>query len=235
MPVKLLNPKNVDVAEETLELLLAEQQAEMGRFKPSAPTDLSDGGTINGVTLTPMKDGQKLTQGRDNGRRAWMWNGTESVIPLAWNPEGTTHDGGLKYLRKRHCLCCSAGGFRGNRCPACTKNNCQNCAAGLSKKPNMLGNGNPNSGYIIPNFYLKQEDVPFPTKFYGSFDCFLPTCIRTASQGFKTQEDMRMHARSRHKMEYQAHLETLNSSRSDELADLKQQLSDLKTAMATNR
>ena len=40
-------------------------------------------------------------------------------------------------------------------------------------------------------------------------------------------EDMRIHARSRHQMEYQAHMETIAANKSDELDDLRSQINML--------
>lgn len=175
--------------------------------------DLTDGGVVNGVRVRPARD-RSVTQGRPAARAAWMWNGTATTLPLAWDPDGKNHDGARRFLLKRHCLCCGRGGFKGS-CPYCRKAGCANCAAGTDPKK------------IIPCFYLKKEDVPFPQRFYGSVNCFLPFCPRRDGRGFQTQEDMRMHARSRHRMEYQAHLDTLAANRQDELDYVKQQLSVL--------
>ena len=45
-----------------------------------------------------------------------------------------------------------------------------------------------------------------------------------------TEEDMRFHARSRHRMEYQAHMETLAAQKGDEVAELRQRLDALMLA-----
>ena len=177
--------------------------------------DLSDGGIIGGAKLTPMAGGKKLLKGRPAARRAWMWNGTESLLPLAWNPEGTRHDGARKYLLKRHCLCCRTGGFTGERCLHCIRSRCVGCGASTDRSK------------IIRCFYLRKEDVPFPERFYGSIDCFLSVCVRRGSMGFKTEPDMRLHARSRHRMEYQAYIESTQAAKQDEIGILRQQVNAL--------
>lgn len=221
--VKLLKPEEVDAINEAvdIEMSAAEETEARGQFaKTASPGDLSDGGNVNGARLTPMLGGKPQQKGRANARRAWMWNGTETVMPLAWNPDGTAHDGGRRYLLKRHCLCCGSGGFRGARCLNCVKNNCSRC------------NGSSDRKKIIPLNYLKKEDVPYPERFYGDIPCFLPFCIRRADRGFKTEEDMRMHARSRHRMEYQAHQETLNAAKADQVEVLQRRLDTLLAGQA---
>ena len=141
-----------------------------------------------------------------------MFDGTETMLPLAWDTDGRTHDNARKYLTKRHCLCCHSAGFRGVTCPVCIRNNCPKCL------------GRPDKEVIIPCFYLRKDDVPFPVKFYGDIDCFLQFCTRKGGQGFKSQEDMRIHARSRHRMEYQAYMETLQADKADEVDKLREQV-----------
>ena len=80
---------------------------------------------------------------------------------------------------------------------------------------------------IIPCFYLRKSQVPFPQRFFGEIACFLPFCPRQGSKGFKTMEDMRMHARTRHRMEYQAHMETIAANKADELDVLRARLDRL--------
>lgn len=161
-----------------------------------------------------------ITKGRATVRRAWMWDGTESMLPLAWNPEGTRNDGARHYLLKRFCLCCKSGGFFGTRCLNCVKNNCNNCAASSVRKN------------IIPCFYLKVEDVPYPVKFFGDIDCFLESCTRRGARGFKTDQVMRLHARSRHRQEYQSHIEFLAEARTDEMESLRRRLDALSAPSA---
>jgi hypothetical protein len=173
--------------------------------------DLADGGMVNGVRVRPARD-KNVTKGRPAARRAWMANGTETLLPLAWEPDGRTHDSAARYFRKRLCLCCQRGGFKGRQCPDCVKKGCGLC------------NGSSNPKKIIPCFYRRKEDVPFPIKFYGSIDCFLVSCIRRGSQGFLTTADMRLHARSMHKLEYQAHLEGLEIDKQNEVAVLREEL-----------
>ena len=188
-------------------------------FQPFSPLDtapdLTDGGKLGGVKVFPTRDHKKQAKGRPAARRAWMWNGTESLLPLAWNPDGTMHDGARRYFQKKHCLCCRTGGFRGKQCPNCVKSNCDQCGASTDPKK------------VIPCFYLSKERVPFPARFYGSINCFLEFCPRRDGKGFLTEQDMRVHARTRHKMEYQAHMESQTASRTDEVASLREQVNSL--------
>lgn len=194
-------------------------EEETWRLGPTDGTgDLSDGGVVNGVRVRPARD-KTITKGRPAARRAWMANGTETLLPLAWDPDGKVHDSGARYFRKRLCLCCQRGGFKGRRCPDCVKKDCSLC------------NGSTDEKKIIPCFYRRKQDVPFPTKFYGSIDCFLAGCIRRGSQGFLTQADMRLHARSNHKLEYQAHLESLEADKIDEVTALRNRLDSLMASM----
>ena len=208
-----------------------EEEASRRFARPGRVGDLSDGGMVGGVRMTPMRDGKKQATGRAAARRGWMWNGTESLLPLAWNPDGTVHDGARKYLLKRHCLCCHTGGFRGAQCPNCVKSNCEQCGGSTDRtKVHVLGSGKVIQGWIIPNFYLRKEDVPFPARFYGSIDCFLGFCPRSGGRGFLTEQDMRMHARTRHRMEYQAYQDGLAANRSDEVESLRRRLDAMTTS-----
>ena len=213
--VKLLEASEIDTENEAVDAILTEEEESDAkrRFnRNESSEDLSDGGMVGGARISPMRGGKKVEKGRAAARRAWMWNGTETVLPLAWNPDGTVHDGARRYMLKRHCLCCNAGGFRGMQCPNCSKNQCTHCASGTDRKK------------IIPNFYLKKDNVPFPSRFFGSIPCFLSNCVRRDDRGFLTQEEMRIHARSRHRMEYQAYMETQAAERVDEVTILRQRL-----------
>ena len=181
--------------------------------------DLSDGGVVDGARVTPMQDGRKLEKGRPAAIQAWMWNGTESLLPLAWNPEGTLHDNAMHYRRKQHCLCCHSGGFYGRQCKNCLKNRCTACG----------GRRDPKK--IIPLFYLRKENVPFPARFYGDIDCFQELCPRRGPKGFLTQQAMRVHARACHRMEYQAHLDELAEARTDELDSLRRRLDTMQNTV----
>lgn len=221
---KLLD--DIDPVEAELDLVMteAEEQAALTKLAATgsgvAP-DLSDGGMVGEVRVTPTLNGRKLNKGRPVARRAWMWDGTETVLPLAYNPNGKTHDGARHYLRKRHCTCCRFSGFTGVQCPQCVKTGCAQCNSSLK--------GNT----IIPCFYLKAEDVPFPVKFYGNVDCFLPFCQRKGKLGFKTEQDMRLHAQTRHRLEWQAHLSTLHTDKDAEIEALRQQVAALNAAVLT--
>ena len=230
--VKLLTEAEIDpIADEVdTTMTAAEEQAAAAAvqgYNPTAPvSDLSDGGHVGGVTVNPKEpDGRvnrgkhtpdRVIRGRPAARQAWMWNGSETTLPLAWNPEGTMHDGARRYLLKRHCTCCNTSGFRGAQCPTCFKSNCEHC------------HGSTDPSKAIPCFYLRKESVPFPSKFYGNVDCFLPTCPRRGSQGFLTGQDMRVHAASRHKMEYKAYLEGIQASRVEESSSLREELDSMR-------
>lgn len=223
MSPNILEETQVDTEAEHLDATMtaAEELEAVQRFAPQGEAgDLSNGGSFGGVRVAPQPaDGRSINfrdrtpqKGRPSARRAWMWNGTESLLPLSWNPEGTQHDGGRRYLLKRFCLCCKQGGFRGVQCPNCAKTSCSRCASSTSRK------------MVIPLFYLKKESVPFPERFYGAIPCFLPLCVRTGDRGFRTEEEMRMHASSRHRKEYEAHRETLAARRTDDIEKLREEL-----------
>ncbi len=221
--VKLLEASEVDSMNEEVDATLtdAEETSARGRVaRGDSAEDLADGGMVGGARITPMREGKKVGKGRANARLGWMWNGSETTLPLGWNPDGTMHNGARPYLLKRHCTCCNQSGFRGTQCPNCVKNQCTRCGSSTDKKK------------IIPNFYLKKENVPYPTKFYGIINCFLSTCIRRDDRGFRTQEEMRMHARSRHGMEYQAFMETQAAEKADEVTILRQRLDAMMLAQA---
>lgn len=216
---KILVDADIDPIADEVEqaIMTATEEAEAEAAVATLPRgemagDLSDGGRVGGVTLTPMRNGRKVAEGRAAARRAWMYNGTESLLPLAWNPDGTMHDGARRYLLKRHCLCCKIGGFRGAQCPNCVKSGCGIC--NVSTKPKV----------VIPCFYLRKDDVPFPERFYGSIECFLTDCARRGEQGFQTEPDMRMHAMTRHKLQYQAYQAAQEASKTDEIGELKARL-----------
>lgn len=224
---RILEASEIDTLNEEVDLQLdvAEQ-----RVPPVTQVvgDLTDGGIINGVRVTPMRDGKVLAMGRAVVRRAWMWNGTESMLPLGWNPAGTRHDGARPYLLKRYCLCCHYAGFRGQQCSECVKKSCSTCRSSSdTQHVQMLSDGRVIKGWIIPAFYLSKEQVPFPSVFYGSINCFLGSCIRREDRGFRTEQDMRLHARSRHGREYQAYQETLTATKEGEMESLRQRIDEL--------
>ena len=217
MPI-ILQPSDIDEAAEQEDMMLtaAEEEYEATRYTPTEnPQDLSNGGTVNGIRVRPSKD-SNITIGRANARQSWMWDGTESLLPLSWDSDGKIHNGAKYHFEKRHCVCCKFSGFRGRHCPRCIASGCAYC------------NGSSDPKKIIPNFYPKPELVPFPVKFYGSIDCFLPFCERRGDKGFKTEEDMRMHARTRHRMEYQTHLEVQTANKGDEMDILRNELAEMR-------
>ena len=118
------------------------------------------------------------------------------------------------------------------QCPNCVKNGCIQCGGSTDRtKVHALPNGSVIHGWIVPNFYLRKEDVPFPTRFYGPINCFLDFCARRGGQGFLTEQDMRVHARSRHRMEYAAHMETLAAARTDEMESMRKRLDALTSSL----
>ena len=224
MPNVLEITDRAEIAEEESESLTAEEETyERTRYASTGDApDLSNGGMVNGVRVRPARD-KNVTKGRPNARKAWMWNGTESLLPLAWDTDGRIHDGAKRYFDKRYCLCCRGGTFKGRQCPYCVRNACIHCQSSTDKKK------------IIPCFYRTQESVPFPSKRYGSIACFLAICPRQGNQGFLAEEDMRLHARLMHKMEYQAHVESLAASKTDEITELRKRLDDLMASMAQGK
>ena len=74
--------------------------------------------------------------------------------------------------------------------------------------------------------------MPFPSKFYGSIDCFLVDCVRRGALGFLNETSMRIHARNRHRLEYQAHIETQTAAKADEVTELRNRLDTLMASMA---
>ena len=221
MPL-LLEDQDIDVDAEAIDMQLTDAEeaiaADLSRGSDdSSRMDLSDGGKVGGATLYPMRDGPRVEKGRPAARRAWMWNGTESVIPLTWNPDGTIHDGGRRFLRKKYCLCCTDAGFI-RHCRKCRDNLCPRC------------NSSRDPSKIIPCFYLREVDVPYPEKLYGSVNCFLPSCARKGEIGFKTEEDMRMHALSRHTKQYEAHESVKRSGEASEISELRKTVNDLVAA-----
>lgn len=194
----------------------AAEEAEVASAFPvgieNAP-DLTGGGMVGGV---------KVQKGRAAAIRAWMWNGTETSLTLAWTVDGKGHDGGRRYLQKKHCLCCGDSGFRTRYCTKCRRDVCNRCR------------NSTVSSQIIPAFYLRLQDVPYPQHVYGNIDCFLPSCIRRGIIGFQTEEEMRMHGRSRHGEEYRSWIEVKQSSRADEIAGLQAQVNTLLAAALTS-
>ena len=234
---RLLEETELDPQELELDEVLTDDEESAVEAQAMAPLtmegvvtpDLSDGGRIGRVKVTPTEQGKKVERGRPNARKAWSWNGTETTLLLAWNPDGTIHDAGRHYLRKRHCICCRNSGFTGRQCPTCVKGNCARCRGSTDVTTEQkLGNGQKVKGWIISNFYLKQELVPYPALFYGTVDCFLPFCPRSGAYGFITEQEMRLHARTRHKLQYESHLETLQAKKVDDVELLREEIRDLR-------
>lgn len=221
MPL-LLTDAEIDIDAEAVDLALSSSEEEIAiaignREEVTNAGDLTDGGVIGGVKLYPMENLKRVERGRAAARRAWMWNGTETVLTLSWNTDGTRHDGGRSYLSKKHCLCCGDSGFR-QHCRKCRINACPKCQSATDAKQ------------IIPCFYLRKDDVPYQEKFYGEIDCFLVSCSRRDSTGFQTEEDMIMHAASRHGKQYEAYESAQRSREVSQLSQLQDQVNALLAA-----
>lgn len=196
--------------------------------------DLSDGGRVGDATVMPTRKGVVQAKGRATVMGGWRWDGTPTTMTLAWNPEGTSHDYARHYLIKRHCFCCHFGGFTGSRCPMCVKNHCSKCIGSDDTETiQTFQNGDTLKGWIGAQNYTVKERVPMPVRFYGDIPCFLPLCPRTGTQGFQTQQDMRMHARMRHRLEYQSHTDALQESKTDETIELRKRVDELMLHVAT--
>lgn len=237
MSPKVLSYEDVDVQADELDAVMTEAEEiavrqQFARTPPGQVPDLTDGGMVNGVRLYPVQGGIRQERGRAVARRAWSWNGTESLLPLAWDPDGKIHDNARHYLAKRHCTCCGTAGFiklqgRPLVCPSCAKTSCTRCASGTSLAPQVLPSGKVNRGFIIANFYVRKEDAPFQTRFYGDVDCMIESCPRRGDRGFKTEEDMRVHAMGIHTMEYQAKMASLAASGNRETESLRAMVNEL--------
>ncbi len=217
-----LEDSDIDMVADQIDLeMTAEEEAQtLAQLAVSiadAP-DLSDGGQIGEAYVIPMQGGVRQEKGRPTVRRAWSWNSTPTTLPLAWDNDGLEHDAARAYLRKRHCTCCKTSGFKGVQCPSCIKNNCGKC-----RNSTVRGN-------IIPCFYLREEEVPFPVNLFGDINCFLPFCVRQGDRGFKTQQDMIVHAETRHRLEWRAHLSSQQTDDKRELELLKEQIAVLMAA-----
>lgn len=224
---------DLDPSNEAVDTMLTEaEEAELQALLNPDSTPAYDA-TLDDADDTPLGEAQTYptqggvkSAGRAVVRRAWMWDGTETMLPLAWNPDGTMHDGARRYLLKRHCLCCGFGGWKAKsgqrpRCPACLKKGCSICHQ--STDPTK----------IIASFYLQRSKVPFPAKLYGSIPCFLPLCPRAqGGWGFLKEEDMRIHSKNRHPDEYSAKLETEKAGDANKVAALEERLNDMLLMMA---
>lgn len=189
--------------------------------------DLSNGGRVGDVRVIPYQGGKQQQTGRPTVINAWKHDGTPSTLPLAWNPEGTQHDAARRYRLKRHCDCCNYGGFTGRTCPMCIKNSCARCRASTDRNQRTLPNGQVVQGFIIPAYYLRKEDVPYQTHFYGNIDCFHRDCARRNGLGFQSEAEMVMHAQSRHRLEYAAYARVSEASKTSEVELLRTQVATL--------
>ena len=180
--------------------------------------DLSDGGQVGSARVVPVGDSGRVNfdkkmrePGRPTVRNVWMWDGRPSTIPLAYEPSGKRHDGGRKYLLKRHCVICNYTGFYGQVCPQCRKDSREIAPP-------------------VPAFYLKKEKVPNPQRWFGSVDCFVQTCVRHGKYGFINEVQMREHAMGKHQKEYRAFQDSQQASSTKELSDLREQVNKLLVA-----
>jgi hypothetical protein len=230
MPVILEDNTFADLEEDALDATLSDPEinSEMQRFtEPLGDVgDLSYGGRAGEVNVHPnpsRENGKMVGYGRPTVRRAWTWDGTETVLTLGWNPEGTEHNSARPYLAKKHCHCCGYSGFRISRkvqgCPMCIKNSCPYCKGGADRSK------------VIACFYLNRNKVPYPRDTTGEVDCFLESCVRRGSQGFKTEADMRFHARTKHRMEYASFQESEAARKGDETDELRRRVDTLTAAL----
>ena len=223
---KALQEADIDPIAEQVDQEMMETGEQVGiaqhKFDPNGSYgDLSDGGRVGQVALYPTpesgrlhydkKEGFRKEPGRPTVRNVWMWDGRPSSIPLAYEPSGKRHDGGRKYLLKRHCTVCMYTGFYGAVCPQCRKD-------GRRLAPS------------VPAFYLKKEQVPAKGVFFGTVACFHRNCVRRGEYGFLDEAQMREHASSRHRREYQAFKEAQQSHSDTEIASLRQQLNAIMIA-----
>lgn len=223
---KLLAPDEIDPIAEQVDQDMQDQGEEAAltkhKFDPLASfQDLSDGGQVGAARLRAMPESgridfkQKAEPGRPSARRVWDWRGRESTIPLSWDTDGKIHDGGRRYLLKRHCIVCQHSGFYGRVCPNCRKN-------GMAPKPNS----------IVPCFYLRKEQTPDHLHAYGGVDCMVEQCVRRGEYGFRNNTEMRQHAMKKHKDEYKAAMDEAAASKTDEISALRQELADMRSRMS---
>ena len=227
---KVLEAEDIDpIAEEVdFDIQNSGNEPELAahRFDPNAQQpDLSDGGRIGDVRIRPMPESgqidfkQKQTQpGRAVVRQVWLWNGRPSTIPLAWNPDGNIHDGGRRYLMKRHCLVCKHSGFFGRTCPQCRKDG----------RPHVANS-------IVACYYLRRDQTPEHLHAYGSVPCFVDSCVRRGDYGFRNNTEMRQHAMSKHKVEYRAFMDEQAASQNTETDSLRKQVAELTALVLRNQ
>jgi len=207
--VTLLQDHEVDMEAESLDAVL------------DAPTPVDDLRASSRRNGGP--GGNRVTKGRAVARQAWRYDGTPSVLAVAWNPEGTRHDGAREYLKKKVCLCCLEGGFKVPACPKCIRNNCSQCNVGRDKTK------------VIRLYYLRYDEVPYPKEVKNGVDCFLPTCIRRGVWGFPTLEAMLLHGRWKHRGEYASYREAEAMRKSTEADDLRRRVDELTTLLMNQR
>lgn len=224
---KAVTDAEIDPIAEEVDLQMMETGEEIGIPQHKVDIegnfgDLSNGGSVGSAEVIPVgKSGRvifdkKLREpGRPTVRQVWMWNGTPSTIPLAYESTGKRHDGGRRYLLKRHCTVCLYTGFLGPICPQCKKD-------GRELAP------------PIAAFYLKKSQVPKPATYFGNVDCFVPTCIRRGQYGFLDEMRMREHAMSKHSREYRAFQDSQQASSVKEIEMLREQVHSLMMAQRSS-
>ena len=224
MSPKILAPDEIDPIAEQVDQDMQDggEAAALAqhKFDPLAQfQDLSDGGQVGAARLRAMPASgridfnQKPEPGRPSARRVWDWRGRESLIPLAWDTDGKIHDGGRRYLLKRHCIVCKYAGFYGRVCPDCRKN-------GRPARPNS----------VVPCFYLRKESSPAHLHAYGGVDCMVEVCVRRGEYGFRNATEMRQHAMTKHKGEYKAAQDEVAASGNAEMASMRLQIAALTQA-----
>lgn len=198
------------------------------------------GGTIQHqagtVTVTPNGYGDELRKGvrqradpgsynaRPSSLQMFAWNGVPSNVPIAYGPGGSSPTIS-RYLRKRHCNTCMHNGFIGRACTQC------------------------GSADVVSFYYLNYEQVPVKTNFYGKIACLcsqsgemIGECPRSgefvngAYTGFLSQQQMLMHASSKHLNEYQI-WQTMRQgggmapSQIDEMVAMRKEMAELKESL----
>lgn len=221
---KVLAPEDIDPIADEVDLAMQEtgeaEQSNLHRFDPNGSfPDLSDGGVVNGVRVRPMPASGRVTFGKEQepgrpvARQLWMWNGRPTLVPLSWDTDGKHHDGGRRYLQKRHCTVCNYSGFYGAVCPACRK-------AGRPVGRDM----------VVAAFYLREDQTPQHLHAYGSVSCFVEGCVRKGQYGFRNRTEMRQHAMKKHRDEYRAFMDEQGSAEREEVAALRREIAEMREA-----
>ena len=228
MSPKVMTEAEIDPIAEEVDQQMMETGEEIGIAQHKVDLsgnfgDLSNGGRVGQAEVIPVGESGRVIfdkrlrePGRPTVRAVWAWDGRPSTIPLAYEPSGKRHDGGRKYLLKRHCVVCNNSGFYGRACPACVKD-------GRELAP------------VVPAYYLRQSQVPKQGTYFGMVDCFVPACVRRGKYGFLDEPQMRQHAMSRHRQEYRAFQDSQQARSDKQVAQLQEQVNALLLAQINGR